>query len=134
MKFLNFLAVFVFTFTIHNSIVAESAISFMDAPKFIGQTKTVEGIVVGTYCNEKMCFLNFHEDFKNNLSAVILADDFSKFSKAAGKELKAEMDKLYTGKKVQITGMLKEYKGKNDTKARPQISLSDSASIKVLSK
>ena len=114
--------------------LAADAISFQDAPKFYNQTKTVEGAVVSTYCNDKMCFLNFDKDFKKYLSAVIMASDFAKFTKAAGKDVKADMDKMYMGKKVQVTGMLNEYKGKDDKTGRPQISLTDVANIKVVTK
>ncbi|MGZ3689924.1 MAG: hypothetical protein ACXVAX_00385 [Pseudobdellovibrio sp.] len=113
---------------------AADAISFQDAPKFYNQTKTVEGTVVSTYCNDKMCFLNFDKDFRKYLSAVIMASDFAKFTKAAPKDIKGEMDKMYMGKKVQITGMLNEYKGKDDKTGRPQISLTDVANIKVITK
>lgn len=134
MKLFKTLSTVLLVAFVQTAVAADATIPYTEATKYIGQTKTVEGTVVGTYCNEKMCFLNFHADFKNNLSAVIMAADFAKFSKVTGKELKAEMDKMYMGKKVQITGMLNEYKGKNDEKARPQIALTDSANIKVLTK
>lgn len=124
---------FVATLTLNTAFAAD-VIPFTDAPKFYNQTKTVEGTVVGTHCTEKMCFLNFDKDYKKFLSAVIMSADFAKFSKATGKDLKADMDKMYMGKKVQITGTLNEYKGKSDTTGRPQINLTDAANIKVVTK
>ena len=114
--------------------LADAAVSFQDAPKYYNQTKTIEGTVVGTFCDDKRCFLNFHEDFRKYVSAVIDSADFAKFSKAAGKEMKADLDKMYTGKKVQITGAITEYKSKSGGDGRPQIMLTDSAKIKVLAK
>lgn len=118
-----------------SAFAADATIPYQEAPKFYNQTKTVEGTVVSTFCNEKMCFLNFDKDYNKYLSAVIMSADFAKFTKATGKDIKADMDKMYMGKKVQITGMLNEYKGKEPTKpGRPQIAVTDSAAIKVLTK
>ncbi len=115
---------------------AAGVLSYEEAPKFYNQTKTVEGTVVGTFCSDKMCFLNFHKDYKTHLSAVIDAANFSKFSKATGKDLGVEMEKMYVGKKVQITGMLNEYKSEKekDKPGRPQILLTDVKNIKVVTK
>ncbi len=133
--FLKSLLVIAVSFFANMVFAAEAAISYQEAPKFYSQTKTVEGSIASTYCNEKMCFLNFDKDYNKYLSAVILAADFSKFSKATGKELQAELDKMYLTKKVQITGLLNEYKGKEASKpGRPQIALTDVAHIKVLGK
>ncbi len=123
------------TLTLSSAFAAEPAVSFQDAPKFYKQTKTVEGTIAATMCTEKMCFLNFDKDYKKFLSAVIMAPDFAKFSKMTGKELQAEMEKMYVGKKVQITGAITEYKGKEPTQpGRPQIALTNAADIKVLGK
>ena len=123
------------TLTLSSAFAAETAVGFQDAPKFYNQTKTVEGTIAATMCTEKMCFLNFDKDYKKFLSAVIMAPDFAKFSKMTGKELQAEMEKMYVGKKVQITGAITEYKGKEPTQpGRPQIALTNATDIKVLGK
>lgn len=119
------------------SNAADMAVSFEEAAKYYNQTKTVEGTVVGTFCDDKRCFLNFHEDFRKHLSAVIDATDFAKFSKLAGKEVKTDLDKMFTGKKVHVTGAITEYKSKKDAAnvpGRPQILLTDLAHIKVITK
>jgi hypothetical protein len=135
MKSLASAFLLVFSLSANTLFAADAAVPFQDAPKYYSQTKTVEGTIVGTHCDEKMCFLNFDKDFRKYLSAVILAVDFAKFSKATGKDLKAEMDKMYLGKKVQITGQVNEYKSKDPSKpGRPQIAVTDSAAIKVLTK
>ena len=133
MKSLASALLLVFSLTANTALAAESAVPFTDAAKFYGQTKTVEGTIVGTHCDEKMCFLNFDKDFRKYLSAVIVASDFAKFSKATGKDLKGEMDKMYLGKKVQITGQVNEYKSKDPSKpSRPQIAVTGATSVKVL--
>lgn len=115
------------------AFAADAVIPFKEAPKFYNQTKTVEGTIVATHCTEKMCFLNFDKDYQTNLSAVIMASDFAKFSKATGKELQAEMEKMYAGKKVQITGAVNEYKSRDASKpGRPQIALTEATNIKVV--
>jgi hypothetical protein len=134
MKLLNTIAIVVTALSVQAVVAAEAVIPYTEAAKYYTQTKTVEGTIVGTHCDEKRCFLNFHEDYRNNLSAVIDTADIAKFSKATGKAAKADMDKMYAGKKVQITGMLTEYKSSKDGKGRPQIYLTDSKNIKVVVK
>lgn len=129
---LNSILAIATTLSLSSAFAAEPVVSFQDAPKFYNQTKTVEGTIAATMCTEKMCFLNFDKDYKKYLSAVIMAPDFSKFSKMTGKELQAEMQKLYVGKKVQITGAITEYKGKESS--RPQIALTNFTDIKILNK
>ena len=113
---------------------ATDVVQYTDAAKYYNQTKTVEGTIAGTFCNDKMCFLNFDKDYKKYLSAVIMASDFGKFSKATGPALQAELEKTYAGKKVQITGLVNEYKSKTDGAGRPQINLTEASHIKVVTK
>lgn len=118
-----------------SAVKVETAVPFQEAPQFYNQVKTVEGTIVNTFCDDKRCFLNFDKDFRKYLSAVIDSADLPKFTKATGKELQAEMEKNYAGKKVHITGMITEYKSKDATKpGRPQIMLTEASKIKVLSK
>ena len=42
------------------------AISWRDAGKYYGQTKTVEGKIVASNNTGKVCFLNFHKDWPGN--------------------------------------------------------------------
>lgn len=124
------------TILVSTTVLANTdAVSYQEAPKFYNQTKTVEGTVAATFCDDKRCFLNFDKDYHKYLSAVIESTDLPKFTKATGKNLQSEMDKMYLGKKVQITGAITEYKSKDPAKpGRPQILLTDSAKIKVLVK
>lgn len=122
------------TFVMNMAMAADAVVPYTDAAKYYNQTKTVEGTIAGTFCNDKMCFLNFDKDYKKYLSAVIMAADFAKFSKVPAKQLQAELDKMYTGKKVQITGMLNEYKSKTDATGRPQINVTEATNVKVITK
>lgn len=91
------------------------------------KTGTVVGPIVGTFCDDKMCFLNFDKDFKHNLSVVIKKEDFANFSHVPGTDIKAKMDS-WIGKTVQVTGTVDEYVGKSGT--RPQIYLTKETDIK----
>lgn len=133
MSSLKFFATIAIIASFSSAFAAEAPVGFQDAPKFYNQTKTVEGTIATTYCDDKRCFLNFDKDFRKYLSAVIVAEDFAKFSKLTGKELQAELEKMYAGKKVQITGALTEYKGKDlDKPGRPQIALTGTDKIKLV--
>lgn len=121
------------TLIMSSAFAADMTVTFRDAPKYYNQTKTIEGTIASTMCMEKLCFLNFDKDYNKYLSAVILSTDFTKFSKVTGKELQVELQKMYVGKKVQITGAITEYKGKDLTKpGRPQIALTAATNIKVV--
>ena len=124
------------TTLVMNSVFANAeAVPFQEASKFYNQTKTVEGTVAATFCDDKRCFLNFDKDFRKYLSAVIDSADLPKFTKATGKDIQSELDKMYLGKKIQVTGAITEYKSKDPAKpGRPQILLKDLAKIKVLVK
>ena len=93
-------------------------ISWMDAHKYYGEKVAVEGTIVATHNSGKACFLNFHENWKKYFTAVIFRSDFGKFRK--------QPELYYKGKKVQVTGKIKEYKGK------PQIILKDPSQIRII--
>ena len=93
-------------------------ISWMDAHKYYGEKVTVEGTIVVTFSSGKACFLNFHENWEKYFTAVIFRSDFGKFPK--------QPELYYKGKKVQVTGKVKEYKGK------PEIILKDPSHITII--
>ena len=93
-------------------------ISWQDAAKHYGEYATVEGTIVATHNSGKACFLNFHLDYKRYFTAVIFASDFSLFP--------ANPENYYYGKKVHVSGYIKEYKGK------PEIILNDPSQIEIL--
>jgi len=93
-------------------------ISWRDAAKYYGKIKTVEGWIVVSNNTGKVCFLNFHRDWKKYFTAVIFSSDFSKFP--------AHPEDYYLNHKVRITGLIKEYKGK------PEIILKSPAQIEII--
>lgn len=93
-------------------------ISWQDAAKHYGEYATVEGTIVATHNSGKACFLDFHPDYKRYFTAVIFASAFSHFP--------ANPENYYYGKKVRVSGYIKEYKGK------PEIILNDPSQIEIL--
>jgi micrococcal nuclease len=83
---------------------AENTVNWKDAANHYGKYKTVEGTIVSGKCLPKVCFLNFDRDYKTTLTLVIFVSDLSKFP--------PNPDQFYRNKKVQVTGTIKEYKGK----------------------
>ncbi len=97
---------------------ATKVISWQDAAKHYGEYATVEGTIVATHNSGKACFLNFHPDYKRYFTAVIFASAFPRFP--------ANPESYYYGKKVRVSGYIKEYKGK------PEIILNDPSKIEIL--
>jgi hypothetical protein len=58
----------------------QEVISYLDAGKYAGQTKTVEGKIVRTFrSGTNTVFLDFHDPFQGYFDAVIFGSDLSKF-------------------------------------------------------
>jgi len=93
-------------------------ISYLDAHKYYGKIKTVEGRIVLTNNTGKVCFLNFHKDWKRHFTAVIFASDFQRFPE--------NPEDYYLNKKVRVTGLIKEYNGK------PEIIVKSPSQIQIL--
>jgi len=82
----------------------QNVISWEDAAKYVGQTKTVEGIIVRTYKSAKgTVFLNFHDPYKGYFYAVIFSGDLKKFP--------FQPEAYYLGKEVRVTGKIQLYEG-----------------------
>ena len=93
-------------------------IDWVNADQHYNQYVIIEGIIINTYNSGKVCFLNFHPDYQY-FTAVIFACDFSGFPYPP--------DTYYLGKKVQIIGIIREYKGS------PEIIVKTPDQIKILS-
>ncbi|MBU7047281.1 MAG: thermonuclease family protein [Theionarchaea archaeon] len=76
-------------------------IMWRDADKYYNQYVIVEGTIVDTFNSGNVCFLNFDTDYQ--FTAVIFASDFLGFPFIP--------EIFYLGNKVQIIGIIKEYKG-----------------------
>jgi len=98
---------------------AENVVNWKDAANHYGKYKTIEGTIVSTKCFPKVCFLNFDKNYKKTVTVVIFASNLSKFP--------SNLDKFYLNKKVQVTGIIKEYKGK------PEIIVNSPDQISILS-
>lgn len=93
-------------------------ILWQDADKHYGEYVTVKGQIVRTHNSGKVCFLNFHPDYKRHLTLVIFASAFGSFP--------ANPEKYYKDKEVVVTGNIKEYNG------QPEIILNTPDQIKVV--
>jgi DNA/RNA endonuclease YhcR with UshA esterase domain len=95
-------------------------INWKDANKHIGEYVETEGEIVSSYNNGRVCFLNFHKDYKGYLTLVIFASDFKKFPE--------KPEKYYLGKRIKVEGRIKEYQD------RPEIILKTTDQILILDK
>jgi len=82
----------------------EKEISWEEAANYYGQTVWVRGKVVAANNTGKVCFLNFHRNWKRYFTVVIFASSFFHFPEPP--------EKLYLNKEIRIYGRLKEYQGK----------------------
>jgi hypothetical protein len=107
------------TSSIRKWISDEPVISYLDAKKYIGQTKTVEGTIVMTLRYEKgnVIFLDFHDPYEGYFQVIIWREYWKNFPFAP--------EVFYKGKEVRVTGLIKEYKGS------PQIEVTSPKQIEV---
>ena len=92
-------------------------IDWSDAHNYYNQYVIVEGTIVDTFNSGNVCFLNFDTDYQY-FTAVIFASDFLRFPFIP--------EVFYLYKKVQIIGIIKEYKGS------PEIIVKTPDQIKIL--
>jgi len=93
-------------------------ISHTQASRYYGKRMTVEGTIVISNNTGKVCFLNFDQDWRNHFTAVIFASDFALFP--------PHPEDHYLNRMVQVTGLIKEYKGK------PEIIVKSPSQIKIV--
>jgi len=100
-----------------NSPQTSECINYTEAGKHVGEYSCVVGEVDHVYISKRgNNFLNFCFNYKTcPFSAVIFSSDVHKFSNI----------KTYNGKKVEITGLIKTYKG------RAEIIINDPSQIKI---
>jgi PKD repeat protein len=89
--------------------VKNEIISWQDATNYMGQVKTVEGIVVETRfapeLNGRPTFLNFHKDYQGHFKCMIWYGDRASFLKAFPPNPETHL----LNKTVRITGMIEAY-------------------------
>jgi len=90
--------------SLDRALAGQPVIADTDAAAHVGQTVTVEGLVAVVFKSPKGgYFLDFENAYPNQLfSAVVFASSAAKFSDLTS----------YRGKRVQITGQVRLYKGK----------------------
>jgi len=93
-------------------------VSWEDADKYYGKIVIVEGTVIAANNTGKVCFLNFHHNWKRYFTAVIFSSSFPKFPFAP--------EEHYLDKKVRIKGLVKEYQGK------PEIVVTSPAQVEIV--
>ena len=93
-------------------------IDWAKADDYYNQYVIIEGIIVDTFNSGIVCFLNFHPDYQY-CTAVIFACDLPGFA--------GPPDIYYLGRKVQIIGIIREYKGS------PEIIIKTPDQIRILS-
>ncbi|MCE5300270.1 MAG: hypothetical protein LLG37_05285 [Spirochaetia bacterium] len=93
-------------------------IDWHDAAKYVDRYVETEGVIVASYRNDKVCYLNFDKNYRDNLSLVVFATRFNRFPD--------NLEKFYLNKKVRVEGRIKEYKG------RLEIILGGVESIKII--
>ena len=101
---------------------AQETITPQDAAKYIGQQKTVYGKVTHAYFaapyKGQLTFLNFGRPYPDQTFTVLIwGSDRGKFEKPP--------ERLYLGKEICVTGMIKSYRGK------PEIIVEEPSQIKV---
>ena len=108
----------IFVHPVPEKEITYEIISWRDAAKYYGQTKIVEGKIVVSNNTGKVCFLNFHKNWRKYFTAVIFASDFNRFP--------SNPEDYYLNRKVRVKGLIKEYKGK------PEIILKSPSQIEII--
>jgi micrococcal nuclease len=93
-------------------------INWTEADQYYGHYVIVEGVIVDAYNSGEVCFLDFDPEWQQYFTAVIFACDFPGFPESPAK--------YYLGRKVQIIGFIREYKGK------PEIIVKTPDQIRIL--
>jgi len=95
-------------------------INHSQASKYINQIRSVEGVVVGNYKSARCVFLNFGQNYRNDFSVVIFNNVLDAFKRKG-----IDVLSFYNGKKVRVTGKIREYNG-------PEIIVNSPYEIEVL--
>ena len=80
--------------------VAADAIPFQEAGRYLGRTKTIEGVVVNAHLSRGTgnLYLYYHQDFRRYVTTRIAAKNVGKFP--------SNPAEYYQGKPVQATGLI----------------------------
>ncbi len=93
-------------------------ISWEEAGNYYGQKVRVRGRVVAASNTGRVCFLNFHRNWRRYFTVVIFASSFDRFPEPP--------EKYYLGREIRVLGVVKEYRGK------PEIVVESPEQIEIL--
>jgi DNA/RNA endonuclease YhcR with UshA esterase domain len=122
-KLITYAALFVLCLLILIPIShAQQKINAEDSYKYVGQTKTVCGVVASTFYSYRSrghpTFLNLNKPHQNQiLTIVIWGSDRGKFTNPP--------ERFFKGKRVCVTGLIETYGGK------PEIVVHDPSQIRI---
>ncbi len=109
--------------------VSTGVISWEEAGSYIGQYLVVEGKVVNSYyasdTKSRLTFLDFHKPYENYFKCIIWGSDRDKFLK----EFQPNPESYFLKKKVQVTGLIKEYPARSGI---PEMVLNEPSQIKMV--
>lgn len=85
------------------------SVPYDQASRFQGQVISAHGTFVAAKTVDsgpdgRICFLNFHKDYKRFLSVVVREADFGRFG--------GDPEERYRGRKVTVTGQVRDYRGR----------------------
>mgnify|MGYP001592010810 CR=1 FL=1 len=100
------------------TILPGTVVPWTEAARYYGKQVVVEGEVAATYRSEAVCFLNFNPDYNKDFFAVIHSAAFPLFP--------PNPETFYKGKRIRVSGVVKEYKG------RPQIMLESPKQVEIM--
>lgn len=99
------------------AVPAPSVIPWTEAAKWYNANATVEGVVTRTANTGRVIYLDFSPR-NSDMKVVIFPQDAAKFPQPP--------EKMYQGKKIQVTGKIQEYQG------APEIIVRSPAQIKIV--
>ena len=108
--------------------VGQASISWKEAGNYIGQSRTVEGVIVGTYYASNIkgtpTFLNFNMPYKGYFTCLIWGSDRAKFIK----QFPPNPETYFLNKRVLVKGLIEEYPQGSSV---PEMILKDPAQIEI---
>jgi hypothetical protein len=104
--------------TVGLATAPSTVISWDQAPRYVGQTVTVEGTIVRAHHTGRVCFLNFVEDYRGRFYIIL-------FQSALGGWPQPPED-YFPGKTIRVTGEVKLHN------SAPQIQVRASDQIQII--
>lgn len=81
---------------------SESLINFEEAPDYINQIISIEGVITDTYDSGKVCFLNFQKKPPRTIQLAIFSENYHLFPK--------NPSLYFLNKKIRVAGLIQQHK------------------------